>query len=69
MPRTSGALRVTEADLGEGHDPVDIYLMVDLVHGEAVAVLQGPVAEGDTDDLAVLNGVEGYDDLVENDRL
>jgi hypothetical protein len=39
------------------HDPVDIWFIVKLVHGEAVPVLYGAIAESKAYDFAKLHGL------------
>ena len=55
-----------EPDLVQAHDPFWACLVVDLGHCKAVTVLDRAIREGDANDLALSNGLDADNDLVEN---
>lgn len=51
----------------QAHDSIRHWLIVDLRQGKAVTILDGAIRERDTDDLALCDGLDTHDDLVEYD--
>ena len=54
----------SESDLVQCHNLVEVWLVVDLIHRGAVAVLNCPITESNANHLAKLESVKSDDNLV-----